>query len=194
MTQMGVILGTAAYMAPEQAKGKPVDKRADIWAYGCVLFEMLTGRRAFEGEDVTETLAAVVRGEPDWSRLPPQTPLAVRRVLKRCLERDPRGRIRDIADAAYDLGSDSSELAAPAAKRRGRYDLLAVVGVAVAAAAAIAAFMATRPAPAHVQVVRASLEVPSVLRLTIQRAQIAISPDGRYLAVLAGETLTGLST
>ncbi|MCE7958663.1 MAG: serine/threonine protein kinase, partial [Acidobacteria bacterium ACB2] len=89
-TQLGVILGTAAYMAPEQAKGKAVDRRADIWAFGVVLFEMLSGRRLFDGETVSEVLAAVIREEVDWGRLPAATPPAVRRLLRRCLERDPR--------------------------------------------------------------------------------------------------------
>jgi serine/threonine protein kinase len=88
LSDMGVILGTAAYMAPEQAKGKPVDKRADIWAFGCVLYEMLTGRRPFAGEDVTDTLAAIVRADPDWSALPADTPPAIRTLLRRCLEKD----------------------------------------------------------------------------------------------------------
>ena len=86
-TRMGVILGTAAYMAPEQARGKMVDKRADIWAFGCVLFEMLTGKRAFGGDDVTDTLAAVVRGEPSWDALPAATPVGLRNFLRRCLQK-----------------------------------------------------------------------------------------------------------
>jgi len=86
-TQMGMILGTAAYMAPEQAKGKAVDKRADVWAFGCLFYEMLTGRRPFDGEDVTDTIAAVMRGEPDWSALPPGLSPVVERYLRRCLEK-----------------------------------------------------------------------------------------------------------
>ena len=93
MTQAGVILGTAAYMAPEQAKGKPADKRSDVWAFGCVLFEMLTGARAFPGEDISDTLAAVLRGEPDWRTLPPETPAPIRRLLRRCLEKDRKRRL-----------------------------------------------------------------------------------------------------
>ena len=88
MTQLGVILGTAAYMSPEQAKGRPADKRSDVWAFGCVLYEMLTGKRAFEGEDVSDTLAAVLRGEPDWTALPADVPLAIRALMQRCLEKD----------------------------------------------------------------------------------------------------------
>jgi serine/threonine protein kinase len=103
MTMQGVILGTAAYMSPEQAKGRPVDRRADIWAFGCVLFEMLTGRRAFEGEDVTETLAAVIRGEPEWSALPSTLPPPLTTVIRRCLERDVRRRIADMSVVRFVL-------------------------------------------------------------------------------------------
>ena len=88
MTAAGIILGTAAYMSPEQARGKVVDKRTDIWAFGCVLYEMLTGLRPFGGDDVTDTIAAVVRAEPDWSKLRADTPTAIRRLLRRCLEKD----------------------------------------------------------------------------------------------------------
>src|SRR5262245_10642890 len=99
MTQMGVIVGTAAYMAPEQAKGKAVDRRADLWALGVVLFEMLTGRTAFAGETVTDVLAAVVMRDPDWTQLPAATPPAVRRLLSRCLTRDPHNRLSDAGEA-----------------------------------------------------------------------------------------------
>src|SRR6187399_496070 len=99
MTSMGMILGTAGYMSPEQAKGKPVDKRADIWAFGVVLYEMLTGKALFSGETVTEVLARAIETEPDWSTLPPETPPGVRALLARCLQRDPKQRLRDIGDA-----------------------------------------------------------------------------------------------
>jgi serine/threonine protein kinase len=102
-TQIGLILGTAAYMAPEQARGKAVDKRADIWAFGCVLYEMLSGRRAFAGEEVSDTLAYVITKEIDWSALPPETPRHIRRLLQRCLEKDPKRRMRDIGDARIEL-------------------------------------------------------------------------------------------
>ena len=101
MTGVGVILGTAAYMSPEQAKGRAADKRSDVWAFGCVLFEMLTAKRAFEGEDVADTIAAVVRGEPDWSKLPADVPEQIRLLLKRCLEKDRRARVSDIAVARF---------------------------------------------------------------------------------------------
>ncbi len=106
-TEAGLILGSAAYMSPEQARGKPVDKRSDVWAFGAVLFEMLTGRRAFEGETVSDTLAAVLRADPDWSALPAQTPAHVRKVLRRCLERDRNRRLHDIADGRLELEEPS---------------------------------------------------------------------------------------
>jgi dipeptidyl aminopeptidase/acylaminoacyl peptidase len=102
-TAFGVILGTAAYMSPEQARGKPVDRRADMWAFGCVLYEMLTGKRAFDGETVTDTLSAVISRDPDWDRLPDRTPEATRRLLRRCLEKRLTGRVRDAADARLEL-------------------------------------------------------------------------------------------
>ena len=98
-TMQGVLLGTAAYMSPEQAKAKTVDRRADIWAFGCVLYEMLTGKMAFHGEAVTDTLASVIKEEPDWSQLPSATPPHVRVLLRRCLQKDVRQRLRDIGDA-----------------------------------------------------------------------------------------------
>jgi eukaryotic-like serine/threonine-protein kinase len=102
-TLAGVLLGTAAYMSPEQAKGKSVDRRADIWAFGCVLYEMLTGQMAFRGESVTDTLAAVIRAEPDWSQLPAATPIRVRVLLQRCLQKDPKQRLQAIGDARISL-------------------------------------------------------------------------------------------
>ena len=109
-TAVGVILGTAAYMSPEQARGKPVDRRSDMWAFGCVLYEMLTGKTAFDGETVTDTLSAVISREPDWDRLPENTPAATRRLLRRCLEKRLTDRVRDAADARLEL-TDSDERA-----------------------------------------------------------------------------------
>ena len=103
LSHEGIVLGTPAYMSPEQARGKPVDRRADIWAFGCVLYEMLTGRVAFAAETVTDTLAAVLDREPDWSLLPDKTPPAIQRLLRRCLEKDPKLRLRDMGDAGLDL-------------------------------------------------------------------------------------------
>jgi len=103
MTSVGMILGTAAYMSPEQAKGRAADKRSDVWAFGVVLYEMLTGKRAFDGEDVGDTLAAVLRGQPDLVSLPATTPLAIRRLLRRCLQKDSSDRLRDIGDARIEI-------------------------------------------------------------------------------------------
>jgi serine/threonine protein kinase len=112
MTQVGLILGTAAYMSPEQAKGRPADKRSDIWAFGCLLYEMLTGKRAFEGEDVSDTLASVLKSEPDWSVLPADVPPAIRTLMQRCLAKDGRQRVADIAVAQFMLAEASPLVAA----------------------------------------------------------------------------------
>jgi serine/threonine-protein kinase len=118
LTAAGLILGTAAYMSPEQAKGKSVDRRADIWAFGCVLYEMLTGSRAFDGDDTTEILGAIVKTEPDWSRLPAATPAYVTALLRRCLQKDIKKRLPHIGVARQDLESPPVETPAAAAARR----------------------------------------------------------------------------
>ena len=105
----GMILGTASYMSPEQARGLAVDRRTDLWAFGCVLYEMLTGAKAFDGPTVTDVLAAVVKGEPDWDRLPPSCPPSVRRLLRRCLEKEPRKRLRDAGDASLLLDDNPED-------------------------------------------------------------------------------------
>ena len=109
MTRPGVVLGTAAYMSPEQARGKPVDKRADIWAFGCVLYECLTGKRAFQGDTITETVAAILKSEPGWTLLPADTPPFVRSLLRRCLKKDPNLRLHDIADVRIEMLGEPSE-------------------------------------------------------------------------------------
>ena len=124
-THQGVILGTATYMSPEQARGQPVDKRADIWAFGCVLYEMLTGRRAFAGDSLTDTLAQVIEREPDWRALPETTPDVVRRLLERCLRKDVRRRLRDIGDARTEIDdaiAAPTEASAPADRTPGVFD------------------------------------------------------------------------
>src|SRR6185436_8722443 len=137
-TQFGVILGTAAYMSPEQARGRAVDKRADIWAFGVVLWEMLTGETLFAGETLSETLAAVIKDEPKLDRVPAGTPPAVRRLLARCLERDPKLRLRDIGEARIALAHPGREEAVVRPVARSARTAWMVVGaVALAAAAAI---------------------------------------------------------
>ncbi|HEY6335489.1 MAG TPA: serine/threonine-protein kinase, partial [Alphaproteobacteria bacterium] len=137
MTQMGMILGTAAYMAPEQARGRAVDKRADIWAFGAVLFEMLSGRRAFEGEDVSDTLARILMKEPEWTALPATVPPTVTTVLRRCLQKDRKQRVRDIGDVAlalegaFDTPQAPQTLVSPASKPHGRLAWV-VAGLATA--------------------------------------------------------------
>ena len=111
-TTAGTLLGTAAYMSPEQARGKPADKRADVWAFGCVLYEMLSGQRAFEGADVADTLGTVLKVEPDWAKLPPGSPIRIRHLLARCLVKDPRARQRDVGDILLDLEEATQEEAA----------------------------------------------------------------------------------
>ena len=103
MTQRGMILGTAAYMSPEQAKGKLVDKRSDIWAFGCVVYEMITGKRTFDGDDVTDSIVAVMSRDPSWQALSPTTPPALRKLLRRCLEKDRSKRLADIRDALFEI-------------------------------------------------------------------------------------------
>ena len=136
MTGVGMILGTAAYMSPEQAKGRPADKRSDIWAFGAVLYEMLTGKRPFDGEDLTEVLGAVVRLDPNWEALSSDVPQPVRTLLQRCLVKDRRTRIADIAAALFVLdhqtrphgrrhgggraAATQTAMATPRASRRGR--------------------------------------------------------------------------
>src|SRR5580765_8535793 len=140
-TQAGIILGTAAYMAPEQALGKAVDKRADIWAFGVVLFEMLTGRRTFGGDTISEVMAAVMKDDPDWARLPPGLPPQVLRLLRRCLVKDPKHRLRDIGDARLLL--DDTEVPTPSVvdarpvRRRG-WMMPAAIGLSIVAIASAA--------------------------------------------------------
>ena len=128
MTARGIIFGTAAYRSPEQARGTVVDKRADIWAFGCVVYETLTGTRAFEGETLTDVLAAVVKNDPDWNALPPDTPRLVRSLLRRCLQKDPGKRLHDIADARIEIQEAMAEpevpsLATPKRRRAARWTI-----------------------------------------------------------------------
>ncbi|HLN57338.1 MAG TPA: protein kinase, partial [Thermoanaerobaculia bacterium] len=198
LTQAGVILGTAAYMSPEQARGKALDKRTDIWAFGCVLFEMLTGTRLFEGETVSDTLAAVLTREPGWQSLPSSTPSALQNLLRRCLVRDPKRRLRDIGEARIALAEDASgaepaESAVPPAAPVSRWLRALPWTVAVLIAAAALAFSAVRgraPVPRQ-PVMRFDLAPPeedSAL-WTDSAPPLLLSPDGTRLVLVAGKAM-----
>ena len=179
MTQAGIILGTAAYMSPEQACGKPVDKRADIWAFGCVLYEMLTGRRAFGGETVTETLAAILERPVDWTTLPAATPAGVRTVLRHAFEKDPKRRLHDIADARIQL--DDRSLAPPlvsgAGTRRVTLRWLMALGATAIAVGGVAYLVAKRPSTSPTGTVVTRLVVtPEGPFPTDAESVVALSP------------------
>jgi serine/threonine protein kinase/Tol biopolymer transport system component len=170
-TQLGVVLGTAGYMAPEQAKGKPVDKRADIWAWGVVLYGLLTGERLFQGEDAADTLAAVIHKQPDLGRVPPK----VRRLLGECLQKDPKLRLRDIGDAKR-LLEDRTVAAAPSGARLGW-----VVLLAVSAVLGLVVWRHTREEPPHLAKLFSPLPDKGVFETT-RWPSVAVSPDGRRIA------------
>ena len=189
MTMHGVILGTAAYMSPEQAKGKAVDKRADIWAFGVVFYEMLTGQRAFEGEDITDTIVAVVSKEPDWSRLPAGTPSTLRRLLRKCLAKDARQRLRDIADARIELDDPTNERDASAvAPAKSAMMTLAPWALVAILAIALGALLsrqgeAVDGAPMHLSM---TFDQGSQPQKGQPMPSLALSPDGRTLVYTAG--------
>ena len=187
-TRLGVILGTAAYMSPEQARGKAVDKRADIWAFGCVLYEMLTGRRTFAGDEVSDVLASVLAREPDLAALPATAPPSIRRLLRRCLQKDRNERLRDIGDARSEIRDalaqadpDVTIVPVPGADRRSR-ERLAWIAALAALTLALAAslILGFRPSPAAFEV-RVEITTPP----TTDPASLAISPDGQTLAFVA---------
>jgi Tol biopolymer transport system component len=190
-TDAGIILGTAAYMSPEQARGRAVDKRADIWAFGCILYEMLTGTPAFAGDSTTDILAAVVSREPDWDRLPMPTPGGVVTLMRRCLEKNPKDRLRDIADARYEI----EHAATPAefhhvatAPAPGFWRPWIALGFMAGAAITAAIFLfgvprqeAPPPAP-----VRLTVTTPPDTTLALGRGSaVVLSPDGKLLAFTA---------
>jgi len=177
VTMQGVILGTAAYMSPEQAKGRLVDKRADIWAFGCVLYEMVTGRRPFAGEDVTDTIAAVVSKEPDWS----DVPAPVGRLLQHCLQKDPRRRLRDIGDVWTLLDERQGPTAATPARRWTTGGAVAVAGIAIAAASTLGYVHFREPIQTSPGVSRLHMTLPAGAAPDVN---MQISPDGRRVAYL----------
>jgi eukaryotic-like serine/threonine-protein kinase len=150
LTRLGVILGTAAYMSPEQARGKEADKRSDIWGFGCVLYEMLGGKRAFDGSEVSDTLASILKSDPDWSALPQHTPSGIRRVLRRCLEKDPRLRFHDIADVRLELEDPPTPEIAVISSTKSRlreWAAWTVAAVSLVLLGALTAYVVPRPAP-----------------------------------------------
>jgi Tol biopolymer transport system component len=185
MTRMGIILGTAAYMSPEQARGHTVDKRTDVWAFGCVLYEMLTGRAAFGGDTITDVLGSIVKSEPDWTTLPRDTPPGIRRLLHRCLQKDVAKRLRDIGDAVEELepgqeGTMPTPSPAPGAtsgfhtrRTRPAWTWMAAVVLVGAATAAVGYFARPAPEPRLQKFHIAIQQAGGVIREPV------ISPDGR---------------
>ncbi len=198
-TLNGAILGTAAYMSPEQARGKTIDKRTDIWAFGCVLYEMLTGCRAFPGDTASDTIAAILEREPRWDGLPDVTPAAVRHLLRRCLEKDPKRRLRDIGDARLELDEALSsaaraDLQKPAVMTR-RTAISALAGAAAGAVATgIFAISRYRGAvPRNLTRFRVPLPEGAVAVASFNK-RVAISPDGTHVAfnlIQSSATFTG---
>jgi len=195
MTEAGMILGTAAYMSPEQARGRPVDRRTDIWAFGCVLYEMLTGRAAFLGEDVTSTLARVLEAGVDFSALPPDTPASVRRTLELCFEKEPRKRIADMRDVSLGLAGAFAPTAPTLASQPLWQRALPFAATLVAGSLlASVYFLFHRPTavPAAVAsrapVTRFVITPPATVALANQGSDdLAISADGKRIAYLAGK-------
>ena len=185
MTRAGAVLGTAAYMSPEQARGKPADHRADVWAFGCVLYEMLTGRRAFDGEHASDALARVLEREPDFSRLSRGTPLSILRLLRRCLEKDPSRRLHHIADARLDLDDEAT---ADQIRPPRRLHVAVWMLTGLLAGGLLAGFgIRLANTPGSNPVTRFVFSLPPDVRL---RDPMAISPDGKTL-VYAGTSAAG---
>ena len=200
-TLEGVVLGTAAYMSPEQARGKVVDRRTDIWAFGCVLYEMLTGRPAFPGETLTDTLAAIIEREPDWAALPAATPPPIRRLLRRCIEKDPSRRLRDAADVRLEIdevldGRVAGDEAAGTTQktrvwRSGAFPL-ALVGAVAALIAGLGAWMLKPSATSNrLLTVRLTVALPFGDTLGLVWPSVTLSPDGRILAYTASRGQSG---
>jgi Tol biopolymer transport system component len=179
-TEAGRVLGTPTYMAPEQARGKPVDKRVDLWAFGCVLFECLTGRRTFAGETVSDVLAAVLEREPDWSRLPAATPAHVRALLGRCLEKDPRMRLRDAGEARVALARGAASPAGAERSRGSRSALVAAIALVLGGAGLWAGSWLTESSAGPTRIVQRRLtEIVGLEEMP------AVSPDGGKVAFLS---------
>ena len=202
-TQMGMIIGTAAYMSPEQAKGKVVDKRADVWAFGAVLYEMLTGQKPFTGKDASDTLAAVLRIEADLNALPEETPPRLSQLLKACLQKEPKDRVRDIGDVSLAMrGTFESTISAsvPAVVPSQlpvwqRPVAIAMMVLASVALTSLTAWMLTRPAVIQPDLMRFVIAPPEAapLSFTLLWRDVAISPDGTQIIYSDGAADTQLS-
>jgi len=193
-TRSGVILGTAAYMSPEQASGKIADRRSDVWAFGVVLYEMLAGKRAFPGESVTEILAGVLRGEPDWSALPAATPFGIRKLLRRCLERERKQRLQAIGDARFEIEAALAEESASVSGLIKRHQKAVIGSIAVLAAlVAMTWFLPLHPPKPSAELTQKRLTFTSSDEPVQSES---ISPDGKYLGYSdqAGIHLKLLST
>jgi hypothetical protein len=193
MTQQGLILGTAGYMSPEQASGQATDQRADIWAFGVVFYEMLTGLPLFSGESVHHILAAVLQTEPDWNRLPKNLHPRLKLLLKQCLAKKPRNRLHSIADARLDVEDVLSDPRGATPGLEARPARRMAIGVAAAASVAVVAIgvaffaRSLTPAAQSRETIRFLLAPPDRTRLdnmTATGADIALSPDGRQLAMV----------
>ena len=184
-TALGVILGTASYMSPEQARGKAVDKRTDLWAFGCCLYEALVGRKAFLGETTTDTLAAIVNAEPDWNRLPEATPVSARRLLRRCLVKNVRERLTDAGMARIELNEPVPADASPVVRARSwqRASVLLLAGVVLAAVAA--ATLLREPSKPEVRKVAINTPPGFSIDVSSSMAHVDISPDGKWIAYIA---------
>ena len=190
-TESGMILGTAAYMSPEQARGKTVDARTDVWAFGCVVYEMLTGRKAFAGETATDVLAAIVTKEPDWGLLPPATPVSVRRLLRRCLTKDPWLRLHHMADARIELAEAPSEVDTSARAAEARLRPRWPTHVAWALSVILGGTLALAYLRAPAQPLRStwsSILAPEKASLAYFAGPVAVSHDGSTLAFVATTT------
>jgi serine/threonine-protein kinase len=191
MTLAGTILGTPAYMSPEQAKGRSADKRSDVWALGCVAYELLTARRAFDGEHTTEVLASILRGEPDWNALPRDLPPAVLALLKRMLEKDRRRRVADVAAVLFVLSEPQLTGSHPAASRRATPMWMAAAGLGVMTIAGVAWWGGGRSRAVEPRPVT-RLTIPLIggqQALSAASTALAISPDGKYVALNANGRL-----
>ncbi len=198
-TRAGVLLGTAAYMSPEQARGKPVDKRTDIWAFGCVLYECLTGKQAFPGETVSDAVAGILKSEPDWARLPAETPPGLRALLPRCLQKDPARRLHDIADARLEIEealarpTAAAPSAIPATRSPAPWRRLAgfwAIGILTGAVITLAFWhLWHRREPTRTPV-RFSITLPADQRLGGGLLRVEVSPDGRNVVYVARSRVT----